>query len=222
MQWKLAVFDLDGVLTDTARYHFLAWKQTLEAYGIPVDNEVNELVKGISRVDSLKLILSRAKVPLHDAVFEGLLYQKNQTYQEMISKLSKKDVLPGILTFLEELKQAKIPCVIASASKSAEYILNQLEIRAFFQGVVDPASVQHGKPAPDIFLKACAMMNVSVGQAVGFEDARAGIQAIKAAGMKAVGIGHKDLMLDAPNRYYPSTSFLHRKDIENMMKEIEV
>lgn len=222
MEWKLAVFDLDGVLTDTANYHYLAWKQTLEAYGIPVDQEVNELVKGIGRYDSLKLILTRAKVPLHDEMIGKLLLQKNETYQEMIKDLSKQDVLPGILAFLEELKNDGIPCVVASASKSAENILNQLMIRSYFQGVVDPASIEKGKPAPDIFLKACQMMEVSVEHAVGFEDARAGIQAIKAAGMRAVGIGHEDLQKEQPDRYYPSTSCLHKADIVAMMKEKRV
>lgn len=219
MEWKLAVFDLDGVLTDTANYHYLAWKHTLEAYGIPVDEEVNELVKGIGRYDSLKLILERAKVPLHEELVAKLLLQKNETYKGMIKELSQENVLPGILVFLEELKNDGIPCVVASASKSAEHILNQLKIRSYFQGVVDPASIEKGKPAPDIFLMACQMMKVPVENAVGFEDARAGIQAIKAAGMSAVGIGHGDLRKEKPDRYYSSTTCLHKADIEAMMKE---
>lgn len=218
-EWKLAVFDLDGVLTDTANYHFLAWKQTMEMRGIPVDDEVNDLVKGISRADSLSLILKRAHIPLQHEVFEELLIKKNETYQTMIKQLTQKDVLPGILDFLEELRKQGICCVVASASKSAEMILQQLGIRSYFKGVVDPASINKGKPAPDIFIRACEMVQIPIKNAIGFEDARAGIQAIRQAGMKAVGIGQAYLKEEHPDCYYPSTACLHMEDIIHTIRE---
>ena len=218
-EWKLAVFDLDGVLTDTAKYHFQAWKQTMEKYGIPVDDEVNELVKGISRAKSLSLILERAHIPLQKELFEELLIRKNETYLGMIKQLSRKDVLPGVIEFLEELRIHGIPCVVASASKSAEMILNRLGIRSYFIGVVDPTGINNGKPAPDIFLKACQMAHIPAENAIGFEDAMVGIQAIKQAGMKAVGIGHENLKEEHPDCYYSSTIYLHMKVILQTIKE---
>ncbi len=218
-EWKLAVFDLDGVLTDTAMYHYRAWKQTLQERGIPVDDEVCELVKGISRAESLKLILKRAHVPLDEVICTQLLSEKNDRYQDMIKKLSQTDVLPGILPFLNELRMHGIVCVVASASQSASMILEKLLIRKYFAGVVDPASVRHGKPAPDIFLQACRMAHIPVEHAIGFEDARAGIQAMRRAGMKAIGIGHPQLQLEHPDVYYPDTSCLHVQAVLQALKE---
>lgn len=216
--WNAAVFDLDGVLTDTAKYHFLAWKLTMENLGIPVDEEVNELVKGISRQDSLQLILDRANVPMNRTTFHELLEKKNDLYLELIQNLNEDDVLPGIVAFLQELRSHGIPCVVASASKSAPMILDRLHIRSYFVGVVDPRSVAQGKPAPDIFLKACEMVNIPVEEAVGFEDARAGVQAIKSAGMVAIGIGHENLKEVDPDGYYPSTKNLCYQEIKQLME----
>ena len=217
-EWKLAVFDLDGVLTDTAKYHFLAWKMTLEDMGIPVIDEINELVKGVSRQDSLKIILDKANVPLDQNMFQRLLDKKNTLYLQLIKKLTEQDVLPGILNLLETLKNRDIVCVVASASKSAPLILQQLKINSFFKGIVNPAEIKNGKPAPDIFLKACEIAGISPQFGIGFEDARVGIQAIKAAGLKAVAIGDKGLLNESPDLYYQYSNQLEFDQINKLME----
>lgn len=217
-EWKLAVFDLDGVLTDTAKYHFLAWKMTLEDMGIPVTDEINELVKGVSRQDSLKIILDKANVPLDQNMFQRLLDKKNTLYLQLIKKLTEQDVLPGILNLLETLKNRDIVCVVASASKSAPLILQQLKINSFFKGIVNPAEIKNGKPAPDIFLKACEIAGISPQFGIGFEDARVGIQAIKAAGLKAVAIGDKGLLNESPDLYYQYSNQLEFDQINKLME----
>ena len=204
-QWKLAVFDLDGVLTDTARHHFMAWKETLEDLHIPVDDEVCELVKGISRAESLALILKRANVTMEESQFQKVLDDKNAAYLHRIKNLTKKDILPGIEQLLQKLQDDHILCAVASASKSAPHILKQLEIDGYFSHIADPGKIAKGKPAPDIFLEPCIYFQIPPKEAVGFEDAAAGIQAIKAAGLYAVGIGHEQLQSQHPDQYYAST-----------------
>lgn len=217
---EAAIFDLDGVLTDTARFHFMAWKQTLATYHIEVDDEVCELVKGISRTESLQLILHRANHSVTAKDFETILSEKNETYITMISTLTKEDVMPGIEALLMVLNEKHIPCVVASASRSATLILTQLGIAHYFHGVVDVTTIQHGKPAPDIFISACSLANTTAAHAIGFEDARAGIQAMKKCGMFAIAIGHTSLRLDAPDMYYATSATIRYEDIRACFEEV--
>lgn len=217
--WKLAVFDLDGVLTDTARHHFMAWKETLESLQIPVDDEVCELVKGISRAESLALILKRAKITMEEAQFQRVLEDKNAAYLHRIEGLTKQDILPGIEQLLQSLQEDHILCAVASASKSAPRILKQLEIDHYFAHIADPSKIAKGKPAPDIFLEPCTYFHISPREAVGFEDAAAGVQAIKAAGLYAIGIGHEQLKQEHPDQYYASTKELSYPRLQQLVKE---
>ena len=187
---KAFIFDLDGVITDTAKYHYVAWKALGEKLGITIDEVFNEELKGISRLDSLELILNHGGQGANFTLAEkeALAVTKNQAYVELLVDLSPADLLPGVADFLATAQAAQIPCGIASASKNAPMILEKLGVADYFQIIVDPASLSQGKPDPEIFLKAADALNVSPAEAVGFEDAQAGVDALKAAGIYAVGI----------------------------------
>lgn len=184
------VFDLDGVITDTAKFHYIAWKDLADSIGITIDLKFNERLKGISRMDSLERILVHGG---KDAAYtpaekEALATQKNTHYVELLQALTPADLLPGVKEFLAEAKACQVPCVIASASKNAPFILKKLEVTDAFDAIVDPASLHKGKPDPEIFIKAAQAIGLKPEEAVGFEDAQAGIDGIKACGMYAVGV----------------------------------
>ncbi|MFB8606711.1 beta-phosphoglucomutase [Enterococcus casseliflavus] len=184
------VFDLDGVITDTAKYHYIAWKELASEIGIEIDLKFNELLKGISRMDSLERILTLGNK--NDAYTEvekeALATKKNTHYVQLLQSLTPDDLLPGVKTFLDEAKAKNIPCAIASASKNAPFILDKLGVMQDFDTIVDPATLKKGKPDPEIFIQAALALGIEPAEAVGFEDAQAGIDGIKAAGMYAVGV----------------------------------
>ncbi len=188
---KAVIFDLDGVITDTASYHYKAWKKLAASLGIEIDEQFNEELKGISRMESLERILSKGNKleQYSQEEIEKLADQKNEEYKELINGLTSADILPGILPFLEELQANAIKIALASASKNAPFILEKLEINQYFDTIVDPASLKKGKPAPEIFLKAAEQLDVPYADCVGIEDAPAGVEAINAASMVSIGIG---------------------------------
>lgn len=183
-------FDLDGVITDTAKYHYIAWKELAAEIGIEIDLKFNEQLKGISRMDSLERILTLGNK--NDAYTEvekeALATKKNTHYVQLLQSLTPDDLLPGVKTFLDEAKAKNIPCAIASASKNAPFILDKLGVMQDFDTIVDPATLKKGKPDPEIFIQAALALGIEPAEAVGFEDAQAGIDGIKAAGMYAVGV----------------------------------
>lgn len=184
------IFDLDGVITDTAKFHFIAWRDLAAEIGIEVDLKFNEQLKGISRMDSLERILAygnRAN-DFTTEEKEALAAKKNTHYVELLQSLSPADLLPGVKEFLDDAREQNIPCAIASASKNAPFILKKLEVADLFDGIVDPAALHKGKPDPEIFVKAAELLNIQPEEAIGFEDAQAGIDGIKACGMFAVGV----------------------------------
>lgn len=184
------VFDLDGVITDTAKYHYIAWKELAAEIGIEIDSKFNEQLKGISRMDSLERILTLGNK--NDAYTEvekeALATKKNTHYVQLLQSLTSDDLLPGVKTFLDEAKAKNITCAIASASKNAPFILDKLGVMQDFDTIVDPATLKKGKPDPEIFIQAALALGIEPAEAVGFEDAQAGIDGIKAAGMYAVGV----------------------------------
>ena len=184
------VFDLDGVITDTAKYHYIAWKELAAEIGIEIDLKFNEQLKGISRMDSLERILTLGNK--NDAYTEvekeAVATKKNTHYVQLLQSLTPDDLLPGVKTFLDEAKAKNIPCAIASASKNAPFILDKLGVMQDFDTIVDPATLKKGKPDPEIFIQAALALGIEPAEAVGFEDAQAGIDGIKAAGMYAVGV----------------------------------
>lgn len=185
------VFDLDGVITDTAHFHFLAWKKLAEELGIPFDEVFNEKLKGISRMDSLDLILQNGnqRDRFTDGEKREMAGRKNRHYQELLKELGPDDILPGILELIAEIKGEGLPIALASVSKNAQTVLKALDLETAFDYVVDAATVRNSKPDPEIFLTACEKLGALPEHSIGIEDALAGIAAIKASGMFAVGVG---------------------------------
>lgn len=196
--FKGVLFDLDGVITDTAEYHYLAWKKLADELGITIDREFNEKLKGVSREDSLRLILEHGKreSDFSETEFQQLAKSKNDNYVEMIQAVSPKDVYPGILELLKELKNAGIKISLASASKNGPFLLKQMALTDYFDGIADPAKVAAGKPAPDIFILAAQVVGLDPDECIGIEDAQAGIAAIKASGALPVGVGQAEQLGD--------------------------
>lgn len=188
---QAVIFDLDGVITDTAEYHYQAWKAIAEELNIPFTRVFNENLKGVSRLDSLKLLLSQATTPVQysDVEMEELATRKNNLYVKLIEKITPADLLPGISEFLTELREAGIKTGIASASKNAQTVLDGLGVTSWFDVIVDVTRLKNNKPDPEIFLTAAAQLQVEPSACIGVEDAVSGVDAIKAAGMFAVAIG---------------------------------
>lgn len=185
-------FDLDGVLTDTARAHYRAWKRLADLLDIPFDEEANEALKGVDRMGSLALILGDR--PGYDEVRRRqLAATKNDWYREEIACFGPGDLFTGALDALDQCRAAGMRLALASASRNAPHLLAAMGIADRFDAVVDPASIS-GKPAPDIFLAAAAALGVAPARLLGVEDSAAGIGAIRAAGMPALGIGDPHLL----------------------------
>lgn len=196
---KAFIFDLDGVITDSAEYHYLAWKALGEELDISLDREFNETLKGVSRTESLERILrlGNRENDFSPEEKERLATKKNTHYVSLISKITSDDILPGIETFLLELREAGYKIGMASASKNAQMVTRQLGLLHAFDHIVDAATVVDSKPHPEVFLKAAEALAVDPKDCVGVEDAVAGIEAIRAAGMFAVGIGEPDVLTEA-------------------------
>ncbi|MBC2083235.1 beta-phosphoglucomutase [Listeria welshimeri] len=188
---KGVVFDLDGVITDTAHYHYLAWKKTAESIGIEFDEAFNENLKGVSRIDSLLLILKKdGRVnDFTEEQIETLAAEKNEFYVSLLQEITPADVLPGIKELIVDLKKQNLKCAIASVSKNARTVLNALEMEQAFDYIVDAAKITKSKPDPEIFVEACRGLGLETAEVVGIEDAQAGIEAINAAGIISVGVG---------------------------------
>lgn len=188
---KAIIFDLDGVLTDTSEYHYQAWKHLADDEGIPFTQEENDAhLRGVGRRDSLMYLLKSRKVS--EEQMQEMMGRKNRYYTELIKNMSPKEVVAGGVDLLKEIRQAGINTAIASASRNTTTVLQRLEITSYFDGIADGNSVVNGKPAPDVFVFAAGIVNTSVVDCLGIEDANAGIEAIKAAGMMALGIGPKE------------------------------
>lgn len=193
------IFDLDGVITDTAKFHYQAWKALADSLGISIDETFNETLKGISRMDSLDRILAHGhrENAFTPAEKEALAQQKNDHYVQLLEHLTTEDVLPGVVPLLQQAQAHHIPCAVASASKNAPLILEKLGVRAYFATIVDPDSLSKGKPDPEIFLAAADSIGVLPQNAIGFEDAQSGIDGLKAAGIYAVGLSASQPLIGA-------------------------
>ncbi|MCA1950824.1 MAG: beta-phosphoglucomutase [Treponema sp.] len=191
---RAVVFDLDGVITDTARLHYAAWKQLADEHGWAFDEKLNEALKGVSRLGSLEIILHHNSIRLSHQEKHELAERKNAYYMKLLDKLGPQDILSGVQNLLLELGKKGIKRIIASASRNAPRIIEQLGLGpvpgTYFEGIVDPDTVCCGKPDPELFLRAAELAKVSPHDCIGIEDAQVGIDAIKAAGMKAIGVGH--------------------------------
>lgn len=195
--FKAVVFDLDGVITDTARFHHLAWKRLADTLGIGFDDQLAESLKGIDRRMSLQMILDKGGVSLEPAEFDRLADMKNVWYKELIGTMTRDDLLPGAVDTLEVVRAAGLSIGLASVSQNAPAILERLGIADMFDAVVDARLLKRGKPDPEIFLKAASQLGVDPADCLGVEDAVAGVASIKGAGMAALGIGRPSVLTEA-------------------------
>lgn len=199
------IFDLDGVITDTARYHYLAWNRLAEGLGVPFDEAFNEQLKGVDRMGSLDLILRRGGLDPDAAERARLADQKNDDYRQLVATMTRADLLPGALRALEAARGAGLKVGLASVSKNASTILERLGITGYFDYVVDANLIKRGKPDPEIFLTAAEQLGVAPKACIGVEDAAVGVQAIKSAGMVAIGVGDPTILALA-DRVVPTLS----------------
>ncbi|HEX6110089.1 MAG TPA: beta-phosphoglucomutase [Ktedonobacteraceae bacterium] len=210
---KAIIFDLDGVLTDTSEYHYKAWKQLADEEGIPFTREENdEHLRGVGRRDSLMYILRGRKVS--EEQIQVMMDRKNRYYTEMIKSMTPKDLVAGGRDLLNEIRTAGIKAAIASSSKNCYTVLERLEILSYLDGIADGNSVANSKPAPDLFIYAAGSVQVPTPDCLGVEDADAGIEAIKVAGMQALGIGPKERFHRA-DKVLPTLADMHLADVLN-------
>ena len=194
---KACIFDLDGVIVDTAVYHYKAWKRLANQLGFDFTEEQNEKLKGVSRTRSLELILQWGGISKSPAEQEELATLKNTWYVDMISHMTPSEILQGAKEFLVACRAAGLKTALGSASKNSTMILEKVDIVDLFDAVIDGNKVTKAKPDPEVFLKGAEAVGVSPAECVVFEDAIAGVEAAVAGGMKAVGIGSPDVLSEA-------------------------
>jgi len=188
------LFDLDGVIVDTAVFHFQAWRRLAQKLGGDFTEEQNEQLKGVSRVDSLKKIIEWTGATVSDEEFQTLMVEKNEWYLELVQGLGPQDALPGALDFLQTAYDQGIKIALGSASKNAPMILEKLGITPLFTAIIDGNNVVNGKPHPEVFLKGAEALGLEPSECVVFEDSIAGVQAAKTGGMSSVGIGDAETL----------------------------
>ncbi|WP_213995603.1 beta-phosphoglucomutase [Arsukibacterium sp.] len=212
MTVKAVIFDLDGVLTDTAHYHFQAWQALAHQLGIGFTEQDNEQLKGVDRLGSLRWILAKAHRQLSPEQESQLMQQKNQHYLELIAHMSPADLFTGVQPLFAELRQNGIKIGLASASKNAAMVVERLGIASQFDYIADANNVVNSKPDPEVFLLAAKGLGVAPEHCIGVEDAVAGIKAINAAGMQAIGIGEPNVLNNAI-KVYPTIQALKLTDV---------
>jgi len=217
MEIKAILFDLDGVICSTDEYHYEAWKSLADDLGIYFDKDINQRLRGVSRMDSLEIILERSDKQYTVAEKEELASIKNNHYVKLLDRLERSDILPGINEFLSECKRNNIKTALASASRNAPYIIEKLGLKKEFDYLADASKVAFSKPYPDIFIEAARGLGIDKEYCIGVEDAVSGIQSIHNAGMKAVGIGSNNILIEA-DLVVEKTSNLNLEMIRNYFK----
>ena len=211
------LFDLDGVIVDTAKYHFLAWKDLAEELGIPFTLKDNERLKGVSRMASFEVILEIGNRQMSLEEKQAYCTRKNGVYLSYIDKLRKDEVLPGAREFLEACRAAGIPVALGSASKNSRKILDKLELTHLFDAIIDGTVVSAAKPDPEVFLKGAEALGLPYKQCVVFEDSFAGVDAAHRGNMKAVGVGRREDLPEA-DTWITGFAGLTPEDILQMLK----
>ena len=186
---QAVIFDLDGVIVDTAHYHFIAWKRLAKELGINFTEHENEQLKGVSRMRSLEIILELGNLRLSQDEMERLATKKNKWFVDYINAMKPDEIFPNVKELIQEIRSKGIKVALASSSKNADTVLDLLNIRNYFDAIVDGTMITHTKPDPEIFLLAAKELNVPAAHCLVFEDAEAGVEAAIAAGMKCVGVG---------------------------------
>lgn len=212
---KAAIFDLDGVIVDTAHYHYIAWKRLASEFAITLTPAHNELLKGVSRMRSLDIILSFGNIDLPQAHKEQLAEKKNKWFVEYIESIRPEEIFPGVIDLIRNLKKQKIEIGLASSSKNAPRVIELLGIAKDFDTLVDGTMITHSKPDPEIFLLAAHKLGIAPHECVVFEDAEAGVEAALAAGMKCVGVGSVE-QLGKANRIVARTGDFKASDLERL------
>jgi len=209
---KAFIFDLDGVIVDTARYHFLAWQKIAAELGVEFTPEHNEELKGVSRVRSLDIILKLGNIQVSEENKNKWLTQKNEDYLAYIEHMDESEILPGVVNILEFIKEKKQLIALGSASKNARPILEKVKILHMFDVIVDGNDVTNAKPDPEVFLRAAKLLNATNENSMVFEDSVAGIQAANIANMTSIGIGDEKILHEAKYNFkdftFMDTSFI--------------
>jgi len=217
MEIKACIFDLDGVIVDTAKYHFIAWREIARELGFEFTEAHNERLKGVSRMRSLEILLEVGGIILDQKAKEFLAEKKNNDYLTYVLQMAPDEILPRAKDFIEELRHLQIKIAIGSASKNAMTILNRLQITHLFDTVIDGNKVTKAKPDPEIFLKGAQELSIPPANCVVFEDAEAGIEAAIAANMKCVGIGSPQNLAKA-NRVIPGFEKFSFRKMNELLK----
>ena len=202
MRIKACLFDLDGVVVDTAKYHYIAWKEMAAELGFDFTQKQNELLKGVSRMRSLDILLGIGKIVLTDAEKLLLAENKNNRYLEYVSQMTEEEILPGVSEFLDELREQGIQIALGSASKNAPLILDRIHLMEKFDIIVDGNAVSKAKPDPEVFLRCAELLGVEPTSCLVFEDAQAGIEAARNGGMQVIGVGSPE-NLSLADHYVP-------------------
>jgi len=211
-----ALFDLDGVLVHTDKFHYQAWKSLADEEGIEFDETINHRLRGVSRQESLEIVLERAGRTYDRNEKLAMMDRKNRRFQELVDTLTPNDLLPGVRELLENLRAAGWKLGVCSSSKNAQTICSRLEILELFDGFVGGDAITHTKPDPEIFIKGAKSLGLMPGDCVVFEDAQAGIDAAKTAGVAAVGICTKDRMLRGSDLNVESVAQVTMKDLDEI------
>ncbi len=219
MRTKACIFDLDGVIVDTAKYHYLAWKKLAVMLNIQFSGEDNERLKGVSRMASLDIILEIGKMTPDDRMKEEYAALKNKWYLDYIGRMTPEEILPGSLEFISELKSAGIKTALGSASKNTPLILRRLGMESLFDAVADGNIVRNAKPDPEVFLTAAKMLGVLPENCVVFEDAIAGVESALNAGMLCIGIGSEKILANA-HAVIPGLDKMSLKKLREIEKSI--
>src|SRR6218665_113150 len=190
---KAVIFDLDGVLADTAKYHFLAWLSIAKELNIPFAEQDNERLKGVSRTESLDILLSLGNLTLSESKKEQYLARKNKLFVDFINLMTPNEIFPGVVSFIKELRSEGYKIALGSVSKNAETVLSVLGIADLFDAVVSGKMIKNSKPDPEVFLLASELLHIPPHECVVVEDAAAGAEAAAAAGMKCIGISSHPL-----------------------------
>lgn len=197
MSKKAFIFDLDGVIVDTAKYHFLAWRKLANSVGVDFSEEQNEQLKGVSRVRSLEKILAWGGIELSEDKFMELMAKKNNDYLSHVNQMDDSEILPDVPKILDYLREEGFPIALGSASKNARMILQKVNLYKIFDAIVDGTNVTKAKPDPEVFLNASKLLQTEPNDCVVFEDSVAGVQAANIANMISIGIGDKNVLHEA-------------------------
>ena len=191
------IFDLDGVIVDTAKYHYIAWKDMAASLDIEFTKEDNEHLKGVGRMESLDFILKLGGITKSYSECQKLAYIKNEHYKNLISNIDASEILPGVVEFLEELKSRKIRIALGSSSKNARNILSALKLTFYFDAIIDGTNTTQSKPDPQVFLLGASSLEIDPKNIIVFEDAVMGVEAAKKGGFIAVGVGEEEILTNA-------------------------